>query len=103
MDLKILYDGLKTVYPTTHIQWEKGKAPDYPYIAIQDKPSSNFGADDIVYYQCDNFVIQLYAKKKNYIVAEKNVEKFFNDNEIFWQKERNWLKDEQVFLTIYFI
>ena len=103
MDLKQLNSGLKTVYPTTHIEWEKGKAPDYPYIAIQDKPSSNFGADDKVYYQCDNFVVQLYAKKKNYIVAEKNVEKFFNDNEIFWQKERNWLKDEQVFLTIYFI
>ena len=102
MNYEKLYNILIKVFPTCHNDWAGYKnVPDYPYIAILDEKSDNFSADSKVYYQNDNFTVELYAPKKNYIVSEKAVEKAFNDNDIFWNKQRIWLEKEKVFQTIY--
>lgn len=102
MNYEKLYTILSKVFPTCHIDWSGlSKVPDYPYIAILDEKSNNFGADDTVYYESNNFTVELYAPKKNYIVSEKAVEQAFKDNGIFWNKTRIWLDKEKVFETIY--
>lgn len=104
MKLEKLIEILSSVFPTCHYDWSGyNNVPDYPYLAVIDEASDNFSADCKAYYVNENFSVELYATKNNYIEAEKEVEKVLDENEIFWNKRRIWLKNLSVFQTIYSI
>ena len=102
MEYKKLYNLLNAIFPTCHIDWSGSKeVPDYPYIAIVDEPTNNVGADNKVYHKCESYTVELYSKKNNYQTAEEKIENMFDNNNIYWNKERIWLKDLKVFETVY--
>ena len=104
MEYENLYNLLNKVYPTCHIDWSGYKGvPNYPYIAVLDEPTNNMGADNKAFYKCENYSVELYASKSDYLEAESNLEKAFDENSIYWNKERIWLKDLKIFMTVYSI
>ena len=76
--------------------------PPLPYLVYFLDDTNNFGADDKVYQQEGNYIIELYTEKHDPTVQEQ-VEKLFDDNDIYWEKTETWIESEKMYLTGYYI
>ena len=100
MDLKDLYDELKTVYPTAYLEFPEDEKPEPPYICYYDTGSDNFVADNKVYHIILAVNVELYTNQKD-PDAEEAVEAVFDSLEIPWEKTTDFLEDENIIVVTY--
>jgi len=74
--------------------------PTPPYIVYLFSYSSNFGADNKVHSQADNYQVELYTKTKDPAV-EALIEGLFDANEIYWEKTETYIESEGLFQVLY--
>lgn len=91
--------GLPVAY-SHFVQSENEPLPQPPFITYLVAYSSNFGADNSVYYQIRNIAIELYTDTKNEEI-EHIVEQVLNENELFYQSTESYIESEQLFQKIY--
>jgi hypothetical protein len=91
--------GLPVAY-SHFVQSENEPLPQPPFITYLVAYSSNFGADNSVYYQIRNIAIELYTDTKNE-ETERIVEQALNENDLFYQSTENYIESEQLFQKIY--
>jgi len=74
--------------------------PSPPYIVYLFAYSSNFGADNKVHSQADNYQVELYTKTKD-PVAEALIEGLFDANDIYWDKTETYIESEGLYQVLY--
>jgi len=74
--------------------------PSPPYIVYLFSYSSNFGADNKVHSQADNYQVELYTKTKDPAV-EALIEGLFDANEIYWDKTETYIDSEGLYQVLY--
>ena len=74
--------------------------PTLPYIVYLFSYSSNFGADNKVHSQADNYQVELYTKTKD-PASEKLLEDLFDDNDIYWEKTETYIESEDLYQVLY--
>jgi len=74
--------------------------PTPPYIVYLFSYSSNFGADNKVHSQADNYQVELYTKTKD-PTSEALIEGLFDANEIYWEKTETYIESEGLFQVLY--
>lgn len=91
--------GLPVAY-SHFVESENDPLPQPPFIVYLVAYSSNFGADNSVYYQIRNIQIELYTDTKDEEI-EHLVEQALNENELFYQTTETYIESEQLFQKIY--
>jgi len=74
--------------------------PSPPYIVYLFAYSSNFGADNKVHSQADNYQVELYTKTKDPAV-EALIEGLFDANDIYWEKTETFIESEGLYQVLY--
>ncbi|NLA28027.1 MAG: hypothetical protein GX878_11605 [Firmicutes bacterium] len=91
---------LSTKFPVAYAHYTS--PPKLPYLIYYLDRSRNFGADDQVYAQAADYIIELYCDKRD-PKREAQIEKLLNDNGIYWEKTGTWIQSERFYLTAYYI
>lgn len=92
-----------TGYPVAYshfVESENDPAPAPPFICYLVVYSSNFSADNSIYYPIQNIQIELYTDKKD-IEAEFKLEAVLNENEIPFATSETFIESESLFQKIY--
>ncbi|WP_078434232.1 hypothetical protein [Metabacillus halosaccharovorans] len=79
---------------------ENNPAPDPPFITYLEFDSDNFHADNKTYKQVKNVNVELYTVKKD-LAAEKKIEDIFDANDIPYESDETYIKDQDLFQKIY--
>jgi len=74
--------------------------PTPPYIVYLFSYSSNFGADNKVHSQADNYQVELYTTIKD-PAAEALIEGLFDANDIYWEKTETYIESEGLYQVLY--
>ena len=99
MDEVTLFNLLKsTGLPVAYHHFTSPPSP--PYIVYLFSYSSNFGADNKVHSQADNYQVELYTKTKDPAV-EALIEGLFDANEIYWDKTETYIDSEGLYQVLY--
>ena len=99
MDEAALFTLLKsTGLPVAYHHFTSPPSP--PYIVYLFSYSSNFGADNKVHSQADNYQVELYTKTKD-PAAEALIEGLFDDNDIYWEKTETFIESEGLYQVLY--
>ncbi len=99
MDEVTLFNLLKsTGLPVAYHHFTSPPSP--PYIVYLFAYSSNFGADNKVHSQADNYQVELYTKTKD-PAAETLIEDLFDANEIYWEKTETYIESEGLYQVLY--
>ena len=99
MDEAALFALLKsTGLPVAYHHFTSPPTP--PYIVYLFSHSSNFGADNKVHSQADNYQVELYTKTKD-PTSEKLVEDLFDANDIYWEKTETYIESEGLYQVLY--
>lgn len=94
---------IKKIISSTGIQnayKEFEKMPKLPYILFYYDDTDVEIADDEIYFETDNYIIELYTKKKD-LASEKKIENLLKENKIIYHKSETYLKDEKTFIITY--
>ena len=91
---------LEIGYPVAYRSFPEGDVPKAPYIVYYTSDTDNFSADGIVYYRVSNLLIELYCDKKD-LVAEQALEKFLNEQGMFYEKDEVYIESEKYLEVIY--
>lgn len=98
-DLRALLEPLKI--PMVRNQFTTAQRP--PFIVYLSAAPENAGADNVVWHSAPGFRIELYTTKKEGTI-ERQVEKLFDDHEIYWEKDGDIKIDsESLWMTVYYI
>ena len=99
MDEAALFNLLKsTGLPVAYHHFTSPPSP--PYIVYLFAYSSNFGADNKVHSQADNYQVELYTKTKD-PAAEALIEGLFDANDIYWEKSETYIESEGLYQVLY--
>ena len=99
MDEVTLFNLLKsTGLPMAYHHFTSPPTP--PYIVYLFSYSSNFGADNKVHSQADNYQVELYTKTKD-PTSEALIEGLFDANEIYWDKTETYIESEGFYQVLY--
>ena len=99
MDEEALFTLLKTLnLPVAYHHFTSPPTP--PYIVYLFSYSSNFGADNKVHSQADNYQVELYTKTKD-PTSEALIEGLFDANEIYWDKTETYIDSEGLYQVLY--
>ena len=99
MDEATLFNLLKsTGLPVAYHHFTSPPTP--PYIVYLFSYSSNFGADNKVHSQADNYQVELYTTIKD-PASEKLIEGLFDANEIYWEKTETYIESEGLYQVLY--
>ena len=99
MDEAALFTLLKTAgLPVAYHHFTSPPSP--PYIVYLFSYSSNFGADNKVHSQADNYQVELYTKTKD-PTSEALIEGLFDANEIYWDKTETYIDSEGLYQVLY--
>lgn len=88
-----------TGLPVTFALWGKSP-PDLPYIVYLVDDSESFSADNVTYHYEDNYNIELYSERKDPI-REALVEAALTENDIYFEKEEDWIVSEEMYRVVY--
>jgi hypothetical protein len=104
MNLSTLTNILEaTGYPVAYshfMESENNPVPNPPFICYLVTDSSNFNADNTVFYPIQNIQIELYTDKKD-LEAEGKIEAVLNENELPFGTTESFIESENLFLKIY--
>lgn len=99
MDEVTLNALLKTIgLPVAYHHFTSPPTP--PYIVYLFSYSSNFGADNKVHSQADNYQVELYTTIKD-PASEKLIEDLFDENDIYWEKTETYIESEGLYQVLY--
>jgi hypothetical protein len=99
VDEAALFTLLKTLnLPVAYHHFTSPPSP--PYIVYLFSYSSNFGADNKVHSQADNYQVELYTKTKD-PTSEALIEGLFNTNDIYWEKTETYIDSEGLYQVLY--
>ena len=99
MDEAALFTLLKsTGLPVAYHHFTSPPTP--PYIVYLFSYSSNFGADNKVHSQADNYQVELYTVKKD-PTSEALIEDLFDANDIYWEKTETYIESEGLYQVLY--
>ena len=96
-ELKTLLDQLNIPVAYSHFN----TATEPPFIAYYRQSTSNFGADNKVYYKINNYIVELYTPYKD-VDLENELENLFDGNNIFYNvTSEDYIDTEQMYQVIY--
>ena len=99
MDEVTLFNLLKsTGLPVAYHHFTSPPTP--PYIVYLFSYSFNFGADNKVHSQADNYQVELYTTIKD-PASEKLIEDLFDANDIYWEKTETYIESEDLYQVLY--
>lgn len=100
-ELKIILEESGFPVAFSHfVDAENQPLPFPPFICYLTTFSSNFSADNSIYYPIQNVQIELYTDKKD-VDAESRVEAVLNANEIPFASTETFIESEDLFQKIY--
>lgn len=93
-------DAIKKL-PFITIEAEAAHSPEPPYAGYFREDEKSWCADGKIAFTVTKMTIELYTLKEDND-SEKILEKWFEDNNISYQKfEREWLSNEKWYVTFY--
>ena len=99
MTLEEIYQTLQLLnLPLAYSHFKSPKEPPYLVYLVED--TNNFGADNKVYHQIENLVIELYTSKKD-IILEKKLEALLNDKQLYYEKIETYIEREKLYEVRY--
>ena len=99
MDEATLFQLLKTTgLPVAYHHFTSPPSP--PYVVYLFSYSSNFGADNKVHSQADNYQVELYTKTKD-PTSEALIEGLLDAHEIYWDKTETYIDSEGLYQVLY--
>ena len=99
MDEAALFTLLKsTGLPVAYHHFASPPSP--PYIVYLFAYSSNFGADNKVHSQADNYQVELYTTIKD-PASEKLIEDALNGADVYWEKTEMYIDSEGLYQVLY--
>lgn len=99
MTLEELYQTLQQLnLPIAYSHFKSPLEPPYLVYLVED--TQNFGADNRVYHQIENLVIELYTSKKD-IILEKKLEVLLNEKEFYYEKVETYIDSEKLYEVRY--
>lgn len=107
MDYEKINEALEEMKRQNDIEFAyyefQGSPGTKSYIAYYESEKSSFGADNKVYHYDYNFVIELYTPGK-LPDLEKSLIEIFDKKEIYWQQgPQGKIKNEDMYLTTFFV
>ena len=101
MNLENVKDILEsTGLPVAYDDFPEEDAPELPFIVYREIGTDNFGADNKVWASFLRIKIDLLTAKRD-LETEALLEKAFDDNDIFWEREPNFEGNEHYSRIIY--
>lgn len=85
----------ETGVEATYSHWNEMEAPLLPYICWTLPNSNNFAADNKVYQQVEQLVIELYTEARDFAL-EKTVADVLDAHELVWDRDSNWITSESM-------
>ena len=99
MTLEELYKTLQQLnLPIAYSHFKSPLEPPYLVYLVED--TQNFGADNKVYHQIENLVIELYTVRKD-IILEKRLEALLNEKELYYEKVETYIESEKLYEVRY--
>lgn len=99
MTLEEIYQTLQQLnLPIAYSHFKSPQEP--PYLVYLMEDTQNFGADNKVYHQIENLVIELYTPKKDTIL-EKKLEALLNEKELYYEKIETYIESEKLYEVRY--
>lgn len=96
-----LYALLSEKFETAQTDWTgHTEVPKPPYVLYLVRKPSKVKADNKRYYTERRYQLELYCEKTDY-VSEDKLEKLLDDNDIFWDKEKIWNREINLYQVIY--
>ena len=86
--------------PFAYDHFAQGESPDPPFICYLIPASDNFSADGKVYYNIDQFNIELYTDLKD-LSLERKIEEALDEASIFYNKSETWIESESLYEVLY--
>lgn len=77
------------------------KKPKIPFAVYYEDGTENFAADNTVYLKRVDYILELYADKKDHEIEGK-IEQIFAENDIPWEKEESYIEKEWLLMTAYY-
>lgn len=75
--------------------------PPIPFAVYYEDMTENFAADNIVYLERTDYILELYTEKKNHEIESK-IEQIFAANDTPWEKEESYIEQERLIMTAYY-
>ena len=99
MTYEQLYQLLqKMKLPLAYSHFNKSQEP--PYLVYFTEDTSNFGADNKVYFKETNWTIELYTDKKE-LNLETKLEVLLEDAELYYEKYEAYIDTEKMYQVRY--
>lgn len=96
-----LYELLSTGFPTAQTDWTgHAEVPKPPYAVYLERKPDTVAADNKMFYSESRYKIELYIRKQDY-ESEGKLEELLDDHDIFWDKEKNWNRELQLYQVNY--
>lgn len=73
-----------------------------PFILYRSPDAETFKADDKTFFRNNNYIVDLITSKRD-ITNETLMETIFDNNNIPYDKEIDFIESEQIYQTRYFI
>lgn len=102
MTLAELKTVLEAVFPgkVVYYAWKENTAPALPWVCLFETGANNESADNIVFHSAHQVSVELYTKNKD-AANEVALENALTAQEIFWEKDCEYLEDEKMHMTTY--
>ena len=85
----------ETGVQATYSHWPEKQAPELPYICWRLPSSENFAADNKVYQQVEQLVLELYTETRDFAL-EKTVADVLDAHELVWDRDSSWISSEKM-------
>ena len=102
MSYKELFDLLSTLkIPVAYNHFEESQNVMPPFLIYRERDFNTLYADDINYFDIENFELELVTIKKD-IQLENKISNLLKENNIAYAKEPSiWDSEEKIYHTIY--
>ena len=94
-----IIEQIKEVVPIRYRVYRS--KPPIPYAVYYEDVTENYTADNIVYLERTEYILELYTEKKDYEIENK-IEQIFAANDTPWEKEESYIEKERLIMTAYY-
>lgn len=101
MSKEIIIEVLKEIgIPYAYDHFAEGESPKPPFMVYRYPASSNFVADNSVYFKADRLHMELYTDRKNPDLEEE-IEYTLNKYGLIYLKSETWINSEKMYEVLY--
>lgn len=86
----------------TYWEWPIGESPALPFVCFFSNNDSEFAADNVNYFSRPRYSVELYSKYRDK-ATEALFEAKFNENNLYYSKDAEYLTDERCWVTVFSI